>query len=90
MLQKAFGGTDEIFGMPERGALRISFDLAAEYQRVQQLTTRYADLPASLADTCLVRMTELIPASRVMTLDSDFVAYRRHGRQSIPLLAPFA
>ena len=25
-----------------------------------------------------------------MTLDRDFTVYRRHGRQAMPLLAPFA
>jgi len=43
----------------------------------------------SLADACLVRMTELAPESQVFTADRDFRIYRRHGRQVIPLLAPF-
>ena len=43
-----------------------------------------------MADACLVRMAEAIPSSRVMTLDRDFMVYRRHGRQVIPLLAPFS
>ena len=48
---------------------------------------RYADTPMSLADACLVRMTELVPDARVMTLDSDFYVYRKHGRQTISLVA---
>ena len=51
---------------------------------------RYADTPMSLADACLVRMSELLPDSRVLTMDSDFAVYRRNGRQAIPLLTPFA
>jgi predicted nucleic acid-binding protein len=30
----------------------------------------------SFADACLVRMTELIESSSVLTLDSDFYIYR--------------
>jgi uncharacterized protein len=40
------------------------------------------------ADACLVRMTEILPDPRVWATDSDFLVYRRHGRTSIPLLAP--
>jgi hypothetical protein len=42
----------------------------------------------SLADGCLVRMSELAADGVVFTLDSDFRIYRRHGRQKIPLLMP--
>jgi hypothetical protein len=44
----------------------------------------------SLADACLVRMAERSARAFVLTLDSDFHIYRRHGRQVVPLLAPFA
>jgi hypothetical protein len=42
----------------------------------------------SLADACLVRLSELIPQSIVLTLDSDFHVYRRNGNQPIPLIYP--
>ena len=49
---------------------------------------RYRDLPGSLADISLVRLSELLPESTVLTLDGDFRVYRRNGRQVIPLLIP--
>jgi predicted nucleic acid-binding protein len=42
----------------------------------------------SLADACLVRMAELYDASSVLTLDTDFRIYRKHGRQLIPIIMP--
>jgi hypothetical protein len=45
-------------------------------------------VPMSLADACLVRMTELHASSVVMTLDSDFSVYRKRGRQVIRLVIP--
>jgi predicted nucleic acid-binding protein len=42
----------------------------------------------SLADACLVRMSELYPKHRILTLDSDFSVYRRNRQQVIPLLTP--
>ena len=44
----------------------------------------------SLADACLVCMTEQFPRCRVVTTDSHFRIYRRHGRQLIPVLMPEA
>ncbi len=49
---------------------------------------RYADTPMSLADACLVRLTESVPDCLLFTLDKDFEHYRRNGRQVIPLLRP--
>ncbi len=74
----------------ERGGIKLQFTLADELERVRNLIKRYADTPMSLADACLVRMTEIHPQARVMTLDSDFSVYRMHGRQAIPLTAPHA
>jgi len=42
----------------------------------------------SLADACSVRMSELLNEPVIVTLDTDFKIYRRHGRQVIPLMAP--
>jgi hypothetical protein len=44
----------------------------------------------SLADACLVRMSELRVSASVFTLDSDFLIYGRHGREAIPLIIPDA
>jgi hypothetical protein len=42
----------------------------------------------SLADACLVRMTEIEPHSVLLTLDGDFRIYRRSKRQMIPTIMP--
>jgi hypothetical protein len=47
---------------------------------LRKLMTKYASVPMSLADACLVRMTELHTRSAVLTLDNDFGVYRRNGR----------
>lgn len=70
------------------GAIEIGFDLKSDASSVEALMRRYADTPMSLADACLVRLSERIPDCLVFTLDSDFAHYRRNGRQTIPLLRP--
>jgi hypothetical protein len=42
----------------------------------------------SLADACLVRMTEIMPDPILLTKDADFRIYRRNSRQTIPYLMP--
>jgi len=44
----------------------------------------------SLADACMVRMSELYPRLMVFTLDSDFRIYRRYGKKVINAIMPDA
>jgi predicted nucleic acid-binding protein len=74
--------------MITQGGLRIAFELQSEIESVGKLMDRYRSLPMSLADACLVRMTELRNDSRLLTADSDFTVYRRNGRRLIPVLMP--
>jgi uncharacterized protein len=77
-----------VFSLIHREILQIPFNLAQESPEIDQLMTRYASVPMSLADACLVRMTEQIPNAIVLTLDSDFFIYRKDGNQMIPVLIP--
>jgi predicted nucleic acid-binding protein len=49
---------------------------------------KFADVPMSLADACLVRMAEQQPNALVVTLDSDFHIYRRNRNQAIRTIMP--
>jgi uncharacterized protein len=86
----ARGGHDpaKALALVARGVVRVGMVLNEEIVPVQSLFERYDNLPASLADACLVRMSELFERCRVFTLDADFHIYRRHGRKVIPLLCP--
>jgi predicted nucleic acid-binding protein len=42
----------------------------------------------SLADASIVRMAEIHDRQAVLTLDSDFSAYRKHGRVPLTLIYP--
>jgi hypothetical protein len=59
-----------------------------DIELVRQLRRTYADVPMSVADACLVRLAEQLGQCAVLTLDDDFTAYRRHGRQVIPRVSP--
>jgi hypothetical protein len=49
---------------------------------------KYADTPMSLADACLVRMSETLAEPIILTTDAGFRVYRRHGRQVVPCMTP--
>ncbi len=77
-----------ISGMSEDGIFLIAFNYEEQKAFVSKLLEKYADVPMSFADACLVRMSELYPDSAVFTIDGDFKIYRRNGRQQIPLIFP--
>jgi predicted nucleic acid-binding protein len=74
--------------MLEIGAINVTLHLEDELTPIKTLMTRYANISMSLADACLVRMSELHAVGIVLTLDSDFMIYRKHGRQVIPIIMP--
>ncbi len=69
------------------GVLRIGLQLQGEVSVLRWLLTRYANVPMSLADACLVRMAETTGLP-ICTLDSDFAIYRLRGRQPLNLISP--
>ncbi|MBV8397864.1 MAG: type II toxin-antitoxin system VapC family toxin [Acetobacteraceae bacterium] len=72
-----------------RNAVIPAFSLGNERDAVFNLMQKYADVPMSLADACLVRMTEALADPLVLTTDKDFRVYRRHSRQIVPCAMPF-
>jgi predicted nucleic acid-binding protein len=71
-----------------RGALRIAPLHEDNFIPVLDLLDKYADIPMSIADACLVRLTEILPDPLLLTTDSDFKIYRRLGRRVIPTRMP--
>lgn len=88
LLRRIQGGQAAVLELVARGVVNVAFSLAREVALVRKLMTRYASVPMSLADACLVRMSELDEKATVLTLDSDFAIYRRNRRQIIPTIRP--
>ena len=72
----------------ERGVVQLPFVLQEQISSVSSLFRRYENVPASLADAALIRLAEINDSPLLLTTDSDFHIYRRHGRQTIPLVSP--
>jgi predicted nucleic acid-binding protein len=71
-----------------RGSVVPDFHLAESTEAVLKLMQKYADVPMSFADACLVRMTETLADPVLLTTDTDFRVYRRHSRQTVPCVMP--
>ena len=82
------GGQTAIMELVRRRIVHIPFRLIDHVNEISMLLDKYSDLPMSLADGCLVRMAELYPEGTILTLDEDFVAYRKNKTRIIPTLLP--
>jgi predicted nucleic acid-binding protein len=81
-------GGPGLAGLLRQRAVVSAFDLDAHMEQVLKLMHKYADVSMSLADACLVRMTESVPDPILLTTDADFRIYRRHTRQAVPVVMP--
>jgi hypothetical protein len=71
-----------------RRSVVVAFRLEENTEPVLDLMQKYGGRPMSLADACLVRMSEIVEDAIVLTTDSDFRVYRRHSRQVVPCVLP--
>jgi predicted nucleic acid-binding protein len=66
------------------GDLEIALDTQAEAGALHGLISKYAGR-MDLADASIVRLSELHPRAKVLTVDkTDFKIYRRFNREQIP------
>jgi len=88
LLRKVPGLEGKVMDFVTRGVFVIGFRLEDEASAVAKLMERYANVPMSLADACLVRMAELYDPCRLLTLDGDFRVYRKQGKVPIAAILP--
>lgn len=81
-------GVPGVSELLRRRAAVVAFDLGSHVEPVLKLMKKYSNVPMSLADACLVRMSETLADPVVLTTDTDFRIYRRHSRQIVPCVMP--
>ncbi|HLH73414.1 MAG TPA: PIN domain-containing protein [Chloroflexota bacterium] len=77
---------DAMLALVENDALNVAFRVEDHIGELRKLLQKYRNVPMSLADACIVRMSEINDRHFVLTLDSDFSIYRKHGRASLALI----
>jgi predicted nucleic acid-binding protein len=88
LLRSDYHGVAALMEMVRRRILRVDFHLDNHLESIALLLKKYANVPMSLADACLVRMAETIPNGTIVTLDADFRIYRKSNRTVIPTIMP--
>jgi len=88
LLRRIPGTTQAMLGNIERGILAIPFTLREKAAAVNAIIDKYRDLPASLADACLVQMADELDTGDILTLDGDFAHYRWRRNRAFRLLIP--
>lgn len=88
LLRNIYKGQETVFSLLKTGRIQIPFRLDDNLEAVDELMQRYQSVPMSLADACLVRMTELYSGCEILTLDSDFRIYRKNRNQEIAVMMP--
>ena len=88
LLRNQRAGPESVLRLVERGFVKSAFSLENEAESVRRLIARYASVPMSFADACLVRMSEIHDATILLTFDTEFTEYRRRRHGEILLLMP--
>jgi len=86
LAQRIHNGQETILNLIKQGHINLSFSLDQEIEAIDKLMQRYSSVPMSLADACLVRMSEIYEDSLILTLDSDFKIYRKQRNQTISII----
>ena len=72
----------------EQGLFQIPFQLGGAAARIREIMHKYRNLPASFADACLISLADDLNTGDILTLDSDFIAYRWRKTRPFELLIP--
>ena len=86
LLRSVPKGPHAVMALVRDGLLRVPLAIEPQAAEIDSLMTRYAAVPMSLADACLVRLVKLMPEASVFTFDSDFSFYRAGKNRVIQLV----
>lgn len=75
--------------MVASGLVRIAMSSEDQWTDLLRLAEKFDDQQPDLADLCVIRLSEIYPSHKVLTIDrSDFRIYRRNNRDLIPVECP--
>lgn len=87
LLRGIHGGPEIALELIKRGVISLPFKMEDSFNQIKWLLKKYSNVPMSLADACLVRISEIYSDSSIFTLDSDFSIYKKNKRNVIPLIS---
>ena len=88
MLAKVNRGREGLLTFLRESPINVLPTFDGRTGTIVELLDRYSNVPMSFADACLVRLSELYPDAPILTLDSDFLIYRRNKNERLPVVLP--
>ncbi|MGH7574936.1 MAG: type II toxin-antitoxin system VapC family toxin [Longimicrobiales bacterium] len=88
LLAGVHDGTRQLNALIDSGGFDVSFRYMDHIRRVHELMSKYANVPMSFADACLVTISETFRDPRVFTIDDDFTIYRQKRNRRLDLIMP--
>ena len=88
LLRGLLGAPEAVLENVERGVFQIPFRIAHSAAAVRSTLRKYRDRAADFADACLIQLAGELDTGDILTLDSDFKAYRWPRNRRFNLLIP--
>ncbi|MEX0719718.1 MAG: PIN domain-containing protein [Balneolaceae bacterium] len=90
LLNKIGIGTEPLFNLMNRNLLQVEpiLNSSSNQRFIQKFISNYKNLPASVADSCLMFLSEHEKDPVIFTLDSDFTIYRMQNGNTVNLIIP--
>jgi uncharacterized protein len=88
LLRRHLRARDVLLELIQDGALKIAFRIEEHAGALRGLLRKYSDIPISLADACVLLMAEIHGSHSVLTLESDFLIYRKSNGSPLLLIHP--
>jgi predicted nucleic acid-binding protein len=79
-------GPAEVVALGRRGVYNIAMSAAEHWPNLEASLKKYADVPISFADACLIRCAEIHHEPRILTFDGDFSIYKWARNRKFELL----
>ena len=86
LLRNVRGAAEAVMENIANGVFQLPFRLSNSAIEVGRLIRKYADLPSSFADACLIQLATEFRSGDILTLDSDFRIYRWGSNKPFRLL----
>jgi predicted nucleic acid-binding protein len=84
------GASARVLDNVATGIFEIRLSLSQSAANIAANLRKYHDMPASMADSCLIHMADELNTGDILTLDSDFRHYRWRKTKPFNLLIPQA
>lgn len=86
LLRQVQGAAEAVLRNVADGLFQVPFRLSSSAPEVSRLLRKYADVPADLADACLIYLAGELGTGDILTLDGDFRIYRWGSNKPFRLL----